>query len=249
MSGSPQSGQRTLRHPDTGGVDHLAVDRDGTETGGIGGGIGIYDLPGPGDLRGGGGEDVVGDQDLGGVNAPLAVVAEGAGDAAGLAKPVFVAEIGIRAVDNPDSGGTAGDEDAAHWVVPAVAGVGGIPLVGDAELGDGGADRRGVVAGAEGDRFDARTRGGDAFAVDQTFGGFDLDFEADLVVDAGGELNLIQECRDHVNVLGTVHLRDDDEREPVAGRFDDVDQIAIAIGSVEGVDPVGARFAVPVLLT
>src|SRR5262249_40997748 len=122
-----------------------------------------------------------------------------------------------------DTGGATGDQDAAHRVVPAVAGVGVVPFVGHADSGERHADRGGVIAGAEDDRFDPRAGGGDALAVGQALRGFDLDLETDLVGDADVLLDLPEQGCDDVDVFEAVDLWDDDEIEAIAGGFDDVD--------------------------
>ena len=85
--------------------------------------------------------------------------------------------------------------------------------------------------------------------VDEALGALDLSFELYLALfKAGGEFQPVEQGGDGVEVLGAVHLGDHDRIQPVAGLFDDLDQVSIEVRRVEGVGAIELSPAPPVEL-
>src|SRR5215208_127316 len=112
-----------------GGVHHLPIHAHRARALSVRLIVGRDDLPGPLQLSFGGREDFVDHFDLGRVDAPLAVEAQGTGDQAAPAQPFFVAIICNGTVEDAQPGSAGRDDDALHGVVEAVAGVGFVPLI------------------------------------------------------------------------------------------------------------------------
>jgi hypothetical protein len=85
--------------------------------------------------------------------------------------------------------------------------------------------------------------------VDEALGTLDLTFYPYLAgFEAGRELELFEQGRDDVEVLGAVHFRDHDRVEPFARLFYYLDQVAVEMRRVERVGAVECRPAAPVEL-
>jgi|SRR5215212_4053569 len=85
-----------------------------------------------------------------------------------------------------------------------------------------------------------------ASTLTRPLGALYLDFEPYLAgVEAGRELEPVEQGRDGVEILEAVDLGDDHGVERVAGRLDDLDQVAIEGRGVEGVGAVERRPAPP----
>ena len=242
-----------------GDVDEPALVGDGALAPGLGLGHGGEDLAGLGDLGLRGGEDLVGELHLGGVDRPLADHAHG-GRAAGLGgEAVGVGEVAERAVDRQDAVGAAGGDDGGGDAVPGVAvdvRARRLVVLRGAACSSRPGCRRCRWSACPSRRRSRRRRGsspaaaGEPAAISRTLAkpravsmmtSRPTRFVRPLAASIGGDQRV-----DGVEVGGGADLGDHEEVDALAGLLEDVDDVAVPERGVEAVDADGEGLGAPV---
>ena len=199
-------GEQVLRHPDRGGVDQPAVERDSALPVRRGLAHRLDDAAGALHEPRGRRVDLVRERHLRGVDRPLALVPEHRRAARGRDVALGVGEVAVRAVDRPQAVGPAGHRDPRERVVPLVAPV-AVALIRAVRVGEHrvvlvhAADRRRValdrgrvVGHAEDHRLHpVRARLRDLVHVDHPDRGLDEHGQADPALEAHRLLDLREE--------------------------------------------------------